>query len=356
MMTPDLGEPPAAPPAALRLRIDRKALAANWRALDAMSAGTVHTGAAVKADGYGLGAAQVVPTLEAAGCRDWFVAHWGEVAALLPLVPAASIAVLHGPMNTADVAYARATGVRPVLNSRQQIALWLEAGGGPCDVMVDTGINRLGLELADLGDAMIARLDIDCCHSHLACADEDSPRNAMQLQRFALARQQLTARRYSLANSAGIALGAAFHADLTRPGLALYGGLARPEMAGKIAQVARPEAAVIQVRTLSAGDAVGYNGTFTAAGAMRIGVVALGYADGYLRCWSGQGAFHWRGRRLPVLGRISMDMTAVDLSAVPDVCEGDWLALDYDLASAAKISGLAPYELLTLLGQRFARE
>ena len=338
------------------MRIDCEALAANWRALDAMAAASVRTGAAVKADGYGLGAAQVVPTLAAAGCRDWFVAHWSEVATLLPLVPAASIAVLHGPLNAADVAYARATGVRPVLNSLPQVTRWLEAGGGPCDLMVDTGINRLGLELSDMGDPTIARLDIDCCHSHLACADEDSPRNAAQLERFDHVRRQIKARRYSLANSAGIALGAAFHGDLTRPGLALYGGIARPEMAGSIAQVARPEAAVIQVRSLSAGDSVGYNATFTASQAMRIGVVALGYADGYLRCWSGKGAFHWRGHRLPVLGRVSMDMTAVDLSAAADVREGDWLALDYDLASAAKISGLGSYELLTLLGQRFARE
>ena len=338
------------------MRIDCKALAANWRALDAMAAAPVRTGAAVKADGYGLGAAQVVPTLAAAGCRDWFVAHWSEVAALLPFVPAASIAVLHGPLNAADVAYAQSTGVRPVLNSLPQIARWLEAGGGPCDLMVDTGINRLGLELSDMGDPTIARLDIDCCHSHLACADEDSPRNAAQLERFDHVRRQIKARRYSLANSAGIALGAAFHGDLTRPGLALYGGIARPEMAGSIAQVARPEAAVIQVRSLSAGDSVGYNATFTASQAMRIGVVALGYADGYLRCWSGKGAFHWRGHRLPVLGRVSMDMTAVDLSAAADVREGDWLALAYDLASAAKISGLGSYELLTLLGQRFARE
>jgi alanine racemase len=355
-MTLDIAGPAVAPPAALRLRIDRGALVANWRALDAMSAGSVRTGAAVKANGYGLGAARVVPVLEAAGCRDWFVAHWGEVAALLPIVPAASIAVLHGPMNDADVTYARATGVRPVLNSLPQVLRWLEAGGGPCDLMVDTGINRLGLELAELGDPMIPRLDIECCHSHLACADEDSLRNPAQLERFEQTRRQIKARRYSLANSAGIALGTAFHADMTRPGLALFGGIARPELAGAIAQVAWPEAAVIQVRSLSEGDAVGYNATFTAPHPMRIGVVALGYADGYLRCWSGKGAFHWKGHRLPVLGRISMDMTAVDMTNAPDVQEGDWLSLDYDMTRAAKLSGLAPYELLTLLGQRFGRE
>jgi alanine racemase len=344
------------PPSALRLRLDHAALAANWRALDAMSAGQVRTGAAVKADGYGLGAANVVPTLHAAGCRDWFVAHWSEVAALRPLVPAAAIAVLHGPMTAADTAYARASGVRPVLNSLAQIARWLEAGGGPCDVMVDTGINRLGLAMADLGDPMIARLDIDCCHSHLACADVDSPLNAAQLARFGEVRTHIAAQRYALANSAGIALGAGFHADLTRPGLALYGGIARAELVGHIAQVAWPEAAAIQVRTLTAGDTVGYNATFTATAAMRIGVVALGYADGYLRCWSGKGAFEWRGQRLPVLGRVSMDMTVVDLTQAPDVREGDWLPLDYDLSRAAATSGLSQYELLTLLGQRFARE
>lgn len=331
-------------------------MAANWRALDAMSASHVRTGAAVKADGYGLGAGNIVPTLHAAGCRDWFVAHWSEVAVLLPLVPAAAIAVLHGPMTAADTTYARAAGVRPVLNSLAQIALWLEAGGGPCDVMVDTGINRLGLAMDDLGDPMIARLDIECCHSHLACADEDSPFNAAQLARFGEVRARISARRYALANSAGIALGADFHADLTRPGLALYGGIARTELAGHIAQVAWPEAVVIQVRTLAAGDTVGYNATFTAPRAMRIGVVALGYADGYLRCWTGRGAFDWQGQRLPVLGRISMDMTAVDLTDAPDLHEGDWLLLDYNLTRAAATSGLSQYELLTLLGQRFVRE
>ena len=343
------------PSSALRLRLDHGALAGNWRALDAMSAPSVCTGAAVKAEGYGLGATSVVPTLRDAGCCDWFVAHWSEVAALLPLVPPASIAVLHGPLTEADAAYARATGVRPVLNSLAQIARWQAAGRGPCDLMIDTGINRLGLELADLDHPSIAQLDIECCHSHLASADEDSPQNSTQLERFAQARQRIAARRFSLANSAGIALGAPYHADLTRPGLALYGGIARPELVGRIAQVAWPEAAVIQVRSLAAGDTVGYNATFTAPRAMRIGMVALGYADGYLRCWSGKGGFQWRGLDLPVLGRISMDMTAVDLTDAPTVSEGDWLSLAYDPVRAAAISGLSQYELFTLLGQRFGR-
>ena len=345
---------PEPPPAALRLRIDRAALAANWRALDALS-GRARAGAAVKADAYGIGARQAVPVLAAAGCADFFVAHWSEVPPLLGLVDPARISVLHGPMNDADVAFARATGVKPVLNSLSQIARWQASGGGQCDLMVDTGINRLGLPMSQLGDPAVAGLDIDLCMSHLASADEDVAQNAVQQACFGAIRSVVAARRYSLANSAGIALGPDYHADLTRPGLALYGGIPRPELAPHIAPVAYPEAALIQVRDLAAGETVGYNATFTAPAPMRVGVVALGYADGYLRCWSGKGRFSWNGAGCPALGRVSMDMTVVDLTAARDCGEGDWLAVDYDPVVAAKATGLSQYELLTLLGQRFAR-
>jgi alanine racemase len=344
----------AMPPPALRLRLDAAALAGNWRALDALS-GAARTGAAVKADAYGLGAAEAVPVLKAAGCDDFFVAHWSEVAALLPLVDPARVSVLHGPMNAADVAFCRACGVKPVLNSLAQVARWQEAGGGPCDLMVDSGINRLGLEPRHLGDPALAGLAIDICMSHLASADEDTAQNGEQLARFAAIRRAVPARRYSLANSAGIALSPAYHADLTRPGLSLYGGVPRPELAARIAPVAFPEAAVIQVRELAAGDAVGYNATFVAPRPMRAGVVALGYADGYLRCWSGKGRFAWRGIELPSLGRVSMDMTVVDLTAAPDAREGDWLGVAYDPVASAAATGLSQYELFTLLGRRFAR-
>lgn len=350
MMMPEA----AVPPAALRLRLDRAALAANWQALDALS-GRAGAGAAIKADCYGLGAAEAVPVLAAAGCRDWFVAHWQEAAAAAALVPPEQISVLHGPMNAAEAAYARAIGVRPVLNSLPQVQRWLAAGGGPCDLMVDTGMNRLGLPLAEIGDPAVAMLDIETCMSHLASADEDSAQNGLQLARFRAVVGAVRARRFSLANSAGIALGGDFQFDLTRPGLALYGGVPRSELAGRIGQVADPEASVIQVRQLQAGDAVGYNATFTAPGAMRVGVIAVGYADGYLRCWSGRGHVLWRGQRLPVVGRVSMDMTIIDLSEAPDCGEGDWLGLDYTLPEAAATSGLSQYELLTLLGRRFGR-
>ena len=342
----------AAPP--LRLSLDREALAANWRALERLS-GNARAGAAVKADGYGTGARRAVDVLATAGCRDFFVAHWAEAAAIADLVDPATIAVLHGPLTAADALWARSRGVRPVLNSMPQVQRWRDSGGGPCHVMVDTGINRLGLPLTDLDDALLEGLEIDILLSHLASADEDSPLNALQLARWQDARSRVPHRRASLANSAGITLGGAYHGDLTRPGLALYGGVPCAGLAAHIRPVVRPEAAILQIRDLGAGDTVGYNATFVAPAAMRVGVIALGYADGYLRAWSGRGSAWLAGQSLPVLGRVSMDMTVIDLTGAPAAREGDWVTVEYDLVQASRSTGLSQYELLTALGTRFTR-
>jgi len=343
----------SAPP--LRLTLDREALAGNWRALDRLS-GAAKAGAAVKADGYGTGARRAVEVLHEAGAADFFVAHWGEAQDILGLVDPAAIAVLHGPQGGEEAAWGRAVGVRPVINSLAQAQAWLDAGGGPCHLMVDSGINRLGLPLGALGDELVGRLEVDILMSHLASAEEDSPLNEVQRGRWDGARGAVRHRRASLANSAGIMLGSAYHGDLTRPGLALYGGVPCEGLAAHVRQVVRPEAALLQIREIGAGDSVGYNATFVAREAMRIGVIALGYADGYLRCWSGgTGRARAAGADLPVLGRVSMDMTVIDLSAAPSLREGDWVEIDYALPEAALATGLSQYELLTLLGQRFSR-
>ncbi len=338
----------------LRLTLDSDALVHNWRALDRLS-GAAKAGAAVKADGYGLGAQRVVQALAGAGCADFFIAHMAEAAPLLELVPANRIAVLHGPLTAQDAAYAKAAGLRPVINSLRQAQLWLDAGGGRCDLMVDSGINRLGVPMADLGDPVLLGLQIDVLHSHLASADQDGPQSDLQRRRWDEARSHVPHARASLANSAGIMLGPDYHGDLTRPGLALYGGVPCAALTGEIRQVARPEAAIIQVRDVAVGESIGYNATFTAPTAMRVGVIALGYADGYLRCWSGKGAMLAGQARLPVVGRVSMDMTVVDLSAAPQLAEGDWVTTDYALPAASALTGLSQYELLTLLGRRFPR-
>ena len=347
-MIPDL------PPPTLRLRLDGEALAANWRALDRLS-GSADAGAAVKADAYGLGAGRVVPILERAGAKTFFVAHWSEVPAVLRHVPAAWVSVLHGPLRAEDARFARQAGVRPVINSLQQAALWRDSGGGPCDLMVDTGINRLGLSMHEIGDPLVTGLEIETLLSHLASADEDVAQNAVQHKRFEEAARLLPARRRSLANSAGIALGADYAFDLTRPGLALYGGVPRPELQGVIRPVAYPQTAVLQLRALSPGDSVGYNALFTADRPMRAATVSLGYADGFLRCWTGKGALRHGEVELPLLGRVSMDLVVVDCTAAPTLREGDWLDVPYDLPAASQRCGLSQYEMLTLLGTRFLR-
>ena len=345
---------PAPPPPTLRLTIDTAALADNWRALDRLSR-PGRAGAAVKADCYGLGVENCVPALVEAGCEQFFVAHWGEVAGVLGYVAPQQIAVLHGANTAEEAAYAKATGVVPVINSLHQARVWGEAGGGACHLMVDTGINRLGVAPAELSDPSIQKLDVEVLMSHLSSAEEDTPANAAQLATFRASMPLVSHRATSFANSAGIALGAEYHCDLTRPGLALYGGVPTLELAGHIRQVAFPQAAIIHIHDLSAGETVGYNREFTASAPMRVGTVSIGYADGFLRSWAARGYLLRDGRKLRLLGKVSMDMVVVDLADAPDAAVGDWLDVPYYLPDAAQHSGLSQYELLTTLGNRFAR-
>lgn len=333
--------------APLRLRLDGDALIHNWRWLRAASGGA-DCGAAVKANGYGLGAVEVTKRLLQAGCRDFFVATWDEAAEVEPILPPdASLSVFHG-VREADMPAALASRARPVLNTPEQVARWRPTGR-PCDVMIDTGMNRLGLAAGD----DVSSLQIESLLSHLASADEDFAQNAVQLQRFREAASAISARRYSFANSAGICLGADYHFGLTRPGLALYGGIPRGEAVGHIRAVASLDAEVLQRRRISAGESVGYNATFVADRDMELAILNIGYADGYLRAFSGKGSAG--GGQFPVIGRVSMDLIAVDVSSAPDVGEGVWLPIDFDLRAASALSGLSQYELLTLLGRRYDR-
>jgi alanine racemase len=336
---------------ALRLRLDSAALQDNWRWLQ-RTAG-VPAGAAVKADGYGLGARAVTRLLAEAGCRDFFVSTWAEAEALGQLPDGATLCVLHG-VGPEDTEAALAGNARPILNTPVQVARWKDAAPGrPCDVMVDTGMNRLGIRTDEIG--LFDGLDIDTLHSHLACADEDSAMNVVQRDRFSAVSATVKARRYALANSAGICLGRDYSFDLVRPGLALYGGTPRPEAIGHIRQVAYPEAEVVQRRKIRAGETCGYGATWTAAADTEAAIVNIGYADGYLRCFAGKGGASVGGKALPLIGRVSMDLLILDATAAPELAEGDWVTLDYDLPSAAEASGLSQYELLTGLSERLER-
>ena len=335
----------------LRLTIDRAAIQSNWRWL-ADHAG-VPAGAAVKADAYGLGARETVEALIEAGCRDFFVSTWTEAEALGNLPGEVSLVVLHGVGADDRDAALRVRG-RPCLNSAEQIARWKEiAPGRSCDIMIDTGMNRLGLRPTDIG--LLDDLTIDTLHSHLACADEDSAMNEMQLERFRAVAAAVPAARYSFANSAGICLGRDYSFDLVRPGLSLYGGIPRAEADGNIRQAVRVEAQIVQRRTIPAGESCGYGATFIAHEDIEAAILNIGYADGYLRGFSSHGSAFAGEFALPVLGRVSMDLIAVSVNSAPALKEGEWVEIDYDLPSASKQSGLSQYELLTTLGSRFER-
>jgi alanine racemase len=335
----------------LRLRLDSDALVSNWRWLKSQG-GTAACGAAVKADGYGLGAREVVARLAAAGCRDFFVSTWAEAEALMPWADELTLSVLHGA-SAADMAAARPLPARPVLNSAEQMARW--RGHGPCDVMIDSGMNRLGLKPEEATSGLLDGLEIATLMSHLASADEDRESNARQRAAFIDAAALVPAKRLSLANSAGVCLGSDYAFDLTRPGLALYGGIPRAEAEGRIAQVVQVEAQIVQRRRVEAGDSVGYNATFTARQNHELAILNIGYADGYLRGFSGTGQVRIGDLFVPVVGRVSMDLTAICVDAAPQLAEGDWVELDFRLPEASAQSGLSQYELLTTLGSRFER-
>lgn len=333
----------------LRLQLDSAALLANWRWFGARAG--VPMAAAVKADGYGLGAREVVARLRSAGCTTFCVSSWNEAYALGPID--ADIVVLHGFV-AGDMEMARALPrVRPVLVTLAQVAAWQAAfGDRVADVMIDTGINRLGLAMDEIG-ALGGRA-IHTVHSHLACADlPGHPLTDVQLERFRAVVAATPGVKHALANSAGICCGRDFSFDMVRPGLGLYGGVPHP--AAQVKAVVRPEMRVLQVRKVPVGESVGYAALWTARRDSRVAIVHVGYADGLPRTLGPALRFRAGEQRVEPVGRMSMDMLALDVTDA-DVAEGDWLSLEFDLEYLSEVGGISQYELLTGLSRRYARQ
>lgn len=352
----------------LEIRLD--AVCANWQLLR-RRAGAATCGAVVKADAYGLGAARVAPALYRAGCRHFFVAHLDEGIALRPLLDAdATVYVMHGFPPGAELEFA-AHGLMPVLNSLPQLDAWRRLAHGldrelPAVLQVDTGMARMGLSPDELetvaGDrARLRGIALQLVMSHLASAErQDAPINALQLQRFREALARLPLARASLANSSGIFLGADYHFDLVRPGAALYGVAPVAGQPNPMQPVLRLRSKVIQVRRIEAGVGVGYGHGWTASRPSRIATLATGYADGWLRSMSQRGEVEFEGRRLPIVGAVSMDTLTVDATEVPEgrLAEGslvDLLGPGLTVDDAARAAGTIGYEILTGLGSRYAR-
>lgn len=352
-----------APPPA-ELHIDLAALVANYRAL-CTRARPARVAAVVKANAYGLGVGPVATALVAAGCEAFFVSSLAEAFELRPLAPAARVLVLEGAGGA--LAECIAHRFEPVLNTVAEVREWVDgAAGHPAALQLDTGMNRAGLDERDVEDlsvtpALLARLQLTMLMTHLACADEPGhPLNRQQLERFFALRARLPAAPTSIANSAGIFLGTPFHGDWVRPGLALYGG--RPLASGPnpMQPVVRLAARVLQIRELAVEATVGYGASARLSPPARVATVGAGYADGYPRSLGNRGYATRNGLRMPVVGRVSMDLTTLDVSHVaPDALQvGDWVDLlggDVSLEAAAELAGTASYELLTRLSTRLVR-
>lgn len=362
-----------------RLTIDLGALADNWR-LMARKSGSARTAAVLKANAYGTGLEPAARTLYHAGARDFFVATPTEGTALRPLVPDGRIFVLSGMWAGSERLFFE-NDLVPVVASSEQLAVFMAAisehGDHPCALQVDTGMNRLGLSMAEAvalanDPARPASFSPVLVMSHLACGDDPMhPMNRMQLDRFRAAIRAFDGIEASLANSAGVFLGEDFRFDLTRPGIAVYGGSAVSGEPNPMRPVVKAEARILQVRDAKIGESIGYGASAVLARDSRIAVAAVGYADGYLRALSGAGVplrqavasgahGFLHGRPVPLIGRVTMDLTHFDVTDLPEGAAraGDFIELfgpNMPISTVASAGGTIDYVLLTSAGARYRR-
>lgn len=347
------------------LDIHLPALAANYRVLKSTLGGRI-CAAVVKADGYGLGAHAISKALEKEGCRFFFVATCEEAVALRQSLPQAHIFVFQGLLAGEENAFVEQR-LSPVLNDRAQLERWETiAAQSPAGAAlhVDTGMARLGFsqsELEPIDQERLSRAQVKLLLSHLACANTpDHAKNAEQLARFKKAYARFPGMAASLANSAGVFLSAEYHFDLARPGCALY-GINPADGANPMQPVATLSAPVLQIRALDCDESVGYGATATAKKGSKLAICALGYADGFLRCLSNRGSAFVGGQKVPLLGRVSMDMVALDVSSLAESAllapslRAEFINAQQDVNVLAKEAGTIGYEIFTRLGARVKR-
>ncbi len=337
-----------------RLRINRSALAQNYRLFQDRVDGEV--GAVVKADAYGVGLTDACQVFAGLGCRHFFVAQAAEGLMVRRLLADAEIFVFEGVWPGTAEALVDAD-LTPVINHAAQLATWRPQRRRPVAVHVDTGMHRLGFS-SDLDLSQFDGFDVCLLMTHLACADVPSrPENRAQLDRFAAIARHFVGVKTSIGNSAGALSGHEFQGDLTRAGIGLYGGNPFEDAPNPMQPVATLEARIVQIREVPAGAPVGYGATNSADHDRRIAVLGLGYADGLPRTLSNTGEVVVSGQRCPIVGRISMDLTDVDISGV-DASVGDWVEVFGTTLLVDEVAALADtiaYEVLTGIGSRVLR-
>ncbi|WP_137129121.1 alanine racemase [Rhizobium sp. FY34] len=351
--------------------IDLQAIRRNYRRIATLVA-PARASAVVKADAYGLGADKVAPALYDEGCRDFFVAQYHEALDLQPLLPAdATLYVLNGLQPGIEADCAR-RAITPVLNSLEQVGRWRSAAqfAGrrlPALLQFDTGMSRLGMspeeaEALASDDMLLSGIDIVYIMSHLACADEaDDPHNAAQAEQMRRFSAMFPGVPVCFGNSAGSFLGETYRGALVRPGLALYGARPTDMLERPMEPVLTIEAAVVQTRTVPAGTSIGYSATHVTTETRRLATISLGYADGILRALSNRGAFFYENIRLPIVGRVSMDSTIIDISDLPEGALHlgslvEFIGPHQSLEEVAELAGTISWEVLTSIGHRTFRQ
>ena len=355
------------------LTIDLDALVANWRKLE-KTAVPAECAAVIKANAYGCGVEPVARALARAGCKTFFVATLDEAKTARSAVPSATLYVLNGFIQNSGEAYAK-IDAKPVIGELNELAEWdvfcrRTGWAGGAAIHIDTGMQRLGLTVTE-AQGLIPRINagdhgISLVMSHLACAENlHHQMNARQLAAFRKVASLFSSVPASLSNSSGIFLGSAFHFDLVRPGAALYGVNPTPEADNPMQPVVKLKARVMQIRHVERGETVGYGGIWTARRPTTLAIVAAGYGDGYFRAGSSNDGTRGAdvivaGKRCPVAGRISMDLTAVDVTDLEKnaVRRGHLVTLigeGITLDELAHHFGTIGYEVLTSLGSRYAR-
>ena len=343
-----------------RLILSRQALAQNYQRLSSVS-GNAECAASIKANAYGVGIEFAAPVLWEAGCQTYFVAYLEEALALRELLNDATIYVFHG-FDAGDFDIARSARIRPVINLSEEASIPKIEQLNPA-VHVDTGMRRLGIPQYEMDRILdlVERSKPSLLMSHLAKADEpESTDNLTQLEHFNSIRNQLggTCPSSSLANTAGILLGPTFHFELVRPGIGLYGGSPDPNDPKGFEPVVTWQAQVMELQDVAMGESVGYGGAFLAPRELKLATIGIGYADGYHRILSGQGELAIDGQICPIVGRVSMDLVTLDVSAIPNIKRGTWVEI---MGTTVSIDTMAvkahtiTYELLTRLGPRMER-
>lgn len=339
-----------------KIIVDKLALASNYNLLKSRLKNS-ECAAVVKANAYGLGAIPVSQVFYEQSCRHFFVAHLDEALEIKPHLPNANIYLLHG-LCKHNMEYLFNNNIIPVLNNKEQIALWKEhAPTLPSIIQADTGMCRVGIDAHEI--EYLEGMNILYFMSHMACADDkDHPLNIVQLKKFNQMMASLPGIKATLANSSSIFLGSDYHFDLVRPGCALYGVNPTPYQENPMQAVVTVMAPIIQVRELDEKTSVGYGATREMEAGSILAVVEIGYADGYIRSLSNIGNCYIENHEAYIIGRVSMDMIVIDVTRVPKqlLYNGamvEMVGKNAKLQDVARKAGTIGYEILTDLSRRF---